>query len=102
MPKPPYLLPQTVFDLSDCPRHLIIIGAGNIGLELAQAFRRLGSDVTVLEAETPLRREDRECAAVVLDALAREGIKLRTGVKIAQVRRMLARIQVVIAKAGRR
>ena len=95
----PYLLPQTVFDLSDCPRNLIIVGAGNIGLELAQAFRRLGSEVTVLEAETPLRGEDPECAAVVLDALAREGIKLRTGVRITQVRRMLARIQVVIAKA---
>ncbi len=95
----PYLLPETVFDLSDLPRNLTIVGAGNIGLELAQAFRRLGSEVTVLEAETPLRREDPECAAVVLDALAREGIKLRTGVKITQVRRMLARIQVVIAKA---
>jgi pyruvate/2-oxoglutarate dehydrogenase complex dihydrolipoamide dehydrogenase (E3) component len=95
----PYLLPETVFDLSDLPRNLTIIGAGNMGLELAQAFRRLGSEVTVLEAETPLRREDPECAAVVLDALAREGIKLRTGVKITQVRRMLARIQVVIAKA---
>ena len=95
----PYLLPQTVFDLSDCPRHLIVIGAGNIGLELAQTFRRLGSDVTVLEAETPLQGEDSECAAVVLDAIAREGIKLLTGTKITQVRRMLARIQVVIAKA---
>jgi pyruvate/2-oxoglutarate dehydrogenase complex dihydrolipoamide dehydrogenase (E3) component len=94
----PYLLPQTVFDLSDCPRNLIIIGAGNTGLELAQAFRRLGSEVTVLEAETPLQHEDRECAAVVLDALAREGIKLRTGVGIIQVRRLLARIQVVITK----
>jgi len=95
----PYLLPQTVFNLSDCPRNLIIIGAGNTGLELAQAFRRLGSEVTVLEAETPLQREDRECAAVVLDALAREGIKLRTGVAVMQIRRLLARIQVVIAKA---
>lgn len=95
----PYLLPQTVFDLSDCPRHLVIVGAGNSGLELAQAFRRLGSDVTVLEAETPLRREDHECAAVVLDALTREGVKLLTRIKVAQVRRMLARIQIVIAKA---
>jgi pyruvate/2-oxoglutarate dehydrogenase complex dihydrolipoamide dehydrogenase (E3) component len=94
----PYLLPETVFELSDCPRNLIIIGAGNTGLELAQTFRRLGSEVTVLEAKTPLQGEDRECAAVVLDALGREGIKLRTGVEIAQVRRLLARVQVVIAK----
>jgi pyruvate/2-oxoglutarate dehydrogenase complex dihydrolipoamide dehydrogenase (E3) component len=94
----PYLLPQTMFGLSDCPRHLIIIGAGNIGLELAQTFRRLGSDVTVLEAETPLQREDPECAAVVLDAIAREGIRLLPGTQITQVRRVLARMQVVIAK----
>jgi pyruvate/2-oxoglutarate dehydrogenase complex dihydrolipoamide dehydrogenase (E3) component len=95
----PYLTPETVFDLTDCPRHLVIIGAGRTGLELAQAFRRLGSEVTVLEAATPLRREDRECAAVVLDALADEGIKLRTGVQIAQIRRVPARIQVILAQA---
>ena len=96
----PYLTPETVFDLTDCPRHLIVIGAGRTGLELAQAFRRLGSDVTVLEAATPLAGEDPECSAVVLDALAREGVRLRTGVQIAQVRRVLARVQVVVAKAG--
>ncbi len=96
----PYLLPQTAFDLPDCPRHLIIIGAGRIGLELAQAFRRLGSDVTVLEAETPLRREDPECAAIVFDTLEREGVRLRTGVRILQVRRVLARVQVVIQTSG--
>jgi pyruvate/2-oxoglutarate dehydrogenase complex dihydrolipoamide dehydrogenase (E3) component len=95
----PYLIPQTAFDLSDYPRHLIVIGAGGIGLELAQTFRRLGSEVTVLEAERPLRREDPECAAVVLDALALEGIRLLSGVRIAQVRRSLARIQVAIAKS---
>lgn len=95
----PYLIPRTVFDLSDYPRHLIVIGAGSIGLELAQTFRRLGSDVTVLEADTPLKRQDHECAAVVLDAIAREGIKLRSGIRITQVRRALSRVQVVIAKS---
>jgi pyruvate/2-oxoglutarate dehydrogenase complex dihydrolipoamide dehydrogenase (E3) component len=95
----PYLTPETVFDLQDYPRHLIIIGAGGTGVSLAQAFRRLGSEVTVLEAETPLKREDPECTAVVLDRLAREGIRLLSGVRIGQVRRMLARIQVVIAKS---
>jgi pyruvate/2-oxoglutarate dehydrogenase complex dihydrolipoamide dehydrogenase (E3) component len=95
----PYLVPRTLFGLSDYPRHLIVIGAGGIGLELAQTFRRLGSEVTVLEAETPLKQEDPECAAVVLDALAHEGIKLRSGVRITQVRRALSRVQVVIAKS---
>jgi pyruvate/2-oxoglutarate dehydrogenase complex dihydrolipoamide dehydrogenase (E3) component len=96
----PYLTPETVFTLTDCPRHLIIIGAGRIGLELAQTFRRLGSDVTVLEAAVPLRREDHECADVVLESLAAEGVRLRTGVQISQVRRQLGHVQVVLAKAG--
>jgi pyruvate/2-oxoglutarate dehydrogenase complex dihydrolipoamide dehydrogenase (E3) component len=95
----PYLTPETIFDLTDCPRHLIVIGGGRIGLELAQTFRRLGSEVTVLEAAVPLKREDSECAQVVFEALAREGVRLRTGVQIVQVRRVLGRIQVVIGKA---
>lgn len=95
----PYLVPEAAFDLPDCPRHLIVVGAGRIGLEFAQAFRRLGADVTVLEAATPLRREDPECTTVVLDALDREGVRLRSGVRILQVRRVLARVQVVVGKA---
>ena len=70
----PHLTNETVFELTERPEHLIVIGAGPVGLELAQAFRRLGSAVTVLEAGQPLAREDPECAQVVLDALAREGI----------------------------
>src|SRR5215472_1938419 len=96
----PYFVPETAFDLPDCPRHLIVVGAGRTGLTFAQAFRRLGADVTVLEAETPLRHEDHECAAVVLDALDRDGVRLRTGVRILQVRRVLARVQVVIGKSA--
>lgn len=94
----PYLTPETVFDLADCPRHLLILGGGRTGLELGQTFRRLGSEVTVFEAETALRHEDRECATIVLDALREEGVRLRSGVRITQVRRVLARIQAVIAK----
>ena len=92
----PHLTSDTVFDLADCPRHLIVIGAGSAGLELAQTFRRLGADVTVLEAATPLASDDAECAAIVLDALEREGISIRTGAAIARVRRVLARIEIDI------
>src|SRR3989441_627660 len=49
----PYLTNETVFDLTSRPQHLIVIGAGAIGLELAQAFRRLGAAVTVIEAAQP-------------------------------------------------
>jgi pyruvate/2-oxoglutarate dehydrogenase complex dihydrolipoamide dehydrogenase (E3) component len=73
------LTSETAFDLAACPEHLIVIGAGPIGLEFAQAFRRLGADVTVLDASEPLGQDDPECAAVVLDQLMREGIRLRRG-----------------------
>src|SRR3954464_12227440 len=70
----PYLTNETVFELKRCPEHLIIIGGGPIGLELAQAHCRLGARVTVLEAAAPLAKDDPECAAIVLEALARDGV----------------------------
>ena len=93
----PYLTNETVFETRERPKHLIIIGGGPIGIELAQAFRRLDSDVTVLEVSQPLGKEDPECAAIVLDACAREGITIRSGVKVERVRRRNARIEVVLA-----
>jgi pyruvate/2-oxoglutarate dehydrogenase complex dihydrolipoamide dehydrogenase (E3) component len=93
----PHLTEETVFDLPDCPRHLIVIGAETAALELAQAFRRLGSAVTVLASAQPLADEDAECAGIVLDGLTREGVVIRRGVDVAQVRRVLARVQVEIA-----
>jgi pyruvate/2-oxoglutarate dehydrogenase complex dihydrolipoamide dehydrogenase (E3) component len=96
----PYLTNESVFDLRICPKHLVVIGAGPVGLELAQAFRRLGGAVTVLEAARPLAKDDPECAAVVLDALARDGVALRAGVAIKRVSRVRARIQVVLDAPG--
>jgi pyruvate/2-oxoglutarate dehydrogenase complex dihydrolipoamide dehydrogenase (E3) component len=93
----PHFTNETVLELADCPRHLIVIGAGPAGLELAQAFRRLGAQVTVLEAATPLGGEDQECASVVIDALKREGVVLRSGVEVTQVRRVLSRVRIDIA-----
>jgi pyruvate/2-oxoglutarate dehydrogenase complex dihydrolipoamide dehydrogenase (E3) component len=92
----PYLTNETIFELTQCPKHLIIIGAGPIGLELAQAHRRLGADVTVLEAAAPLAKDDPECAAVVLDQLAREDVVIRAGVKIARVTRERSKIRVFL------
>jgi pyruvate/2-oxoglutarate dehydrogenase complex dihydrolipoamide dehydrogenase (E3) component len=92
----PYLTNETVFAERVRPKHLVIIGAGPIGLELAQAFRRLGSEVTVLEAVQPLAKEDPECAAVVLDRLVLDGVAIRSGVKIARVKRVRAKIEVVL------
>jgi pyruvate/2-oxoglutarate dehydrogenase complex dihydrolipoamide dehydrogenase (E3) component len=80
-----YLTNETVFDLTVCPEHLVVIGAGPIGLEMAQAFRRLGANVTVLEAAVPLAKDDPECAAIVLDQLEREGIAIRAGANVLRV-----------------
>jgi pyruvate/2-oxoglutarate dehydrogenase complex dihydrolipoamide dehydrogenase (E3) component len=92
----PYLTNETIFDLTARPAHLVVIGAGPIGLELAQAFRRLGSKVTVLEAAQPLAREDPECAAILLDALAREGVELRSKATVVRLAAAGAMIEVVM------
>ena len=81
----PYLTNQTIFSLDIRPEHLVIIGGGAIGLEMAQAFRRLGSAVTVLEAATPLGKDDPECAAIVIDQLQREGVVIHSGVNVTRV-----------------
>jgi len=81
----PYLTNETIFGLTECPAHLIVIGAGPGGLELAQAHRRLGAEVTVLEAAAPLSRQDPECAAIVLDQLRREGVVVQHGIAVESV-----------------
>jgi len=92
----PYLTEATIFTLKEIPRHLIVIGAGAAGLELAQVFRRLGSKVTVIEPATPLAGIEPEAAAVVLHALAREGISLRIGAEVTKVGRALAKLRVTL------
>jgi pyruvate/2-oxoglutarate dehydrogenase complex dihydrolipoamide dehydrogenase (E3) component len=93
----PFFTNENIFDARERPKHLIVLGAGASGLELAQAFRRLGSEVTVLEVGQPLAKEDPECAAVVLDELAREGVTIRSGVKVERVRSLRQRVEVVLA-----
>jgi pyruvate/2-oxoglutarate dehydrogenase complex dihydrolipoamide dehydrogenase (E3) component len=93
----PYFTNETVFETRSLPKHLIVLGGGPVGLELGQAFRRLGSDVTVLDVAQPLSKEDPECAAIVLDAFAREGITVRSGVRVERMRYRNARLEVVLA-----
>ena len=79
-----YFTGETISTLGERPQHLIVIGAGPHGLKLAQAFRRLGSEVTVLDAAQPLSTSDPEAAAIVVTVLERDGVVLRSGVKIAK------------------
>jgi pyruvate/2-oxoglutarate dehydrogenase complex dihydrolipoamide dehydrogenase (E3) component len=81
-----YLDNETVFALTERPRRLAVIGAGPIGCELAQAFRRLGSEVTLFEtAPQILTREDPDAAAIVQRAFVREGIELVLGCTLERV-----------------
>ncbi|PRY21131.1 pyruvate/2-oxoglutarate dehydrogenase complex dihydrolipoamide dehydrogenase (E3) component [Aliiruegeria haliotis] len=73
----PFWTNETIFDLRDAPEHLIVIGGGPIGLEMAQAHRRLGCRVTVVEAMEALGAEDPEIRAVVLQRLREEGVDIR-------------------------
>jgi pyruvate/2-oxoglutarate dehydrogenase complex dihydrolipoamide dehydrogenase (E3) component len=82
----PYLTNETVFDLTERPRRLVVIGGGAIGLELGQAYRRLGAAVTVIEAATPLGRDDPECAEIVLQALLGEGVAIRAGHSVTAIK----------------
>ena len=81
----PYLTNETVFDLTETPKRLAIIGGGPIGVELAQAHRRLGSDVTIIEAGRILAREDAEAADLMRRVLEREGIRLIEGASVERV-----------------
>lgn len=81
----PYLTNETLFGLRERPAHLLVIGGGPIGLEMAQAHVRLGARVTVIEAERALGAEDPELAAVVLKRLREEGVEIVEGQAVTQV-----------------
>ncbi|MCU0870516.1 MAG: FAD-dependent oxidoreductase, partial [Burkholderiales bacterium] len=80
---------ESILDLTEAPRHLVIIGGSYIGLEYAQIFRRLGSEVTVLETSPAIAaREDRDVSDRLAAMFADEGIAVRAGVHIARVARL--------------
>ncbi len=81
----PYLTNETVFDLVERPRHLLVIGGGPIGAELAQAFRRLGAAVSVVEMATLLPKDDPELVQVVRQRLHDEGVALHERTRVVAV-----------------
>ncbi len=101
LPDVRYFTNETIFDNRVRPEHLIVIGGGPIGMELAQAHRRLGSAVTVLEMGKALAKDDPELTAVVRDALIGEGVDLREGVAIARLEKNGAGIAVVLQDGTR-
>jgi pyruvate/2-oxoglutarate dehydrogenase complex dihydrolipoamide dehydrogenase (E3) component len=76
----PFLTNSSMMEVDRVPEHLVIIGGSYIGLEFAQAYRRFGSNVTVVEKfDKLLPREDDDVAAGIRDILEREGVVIRTG-----------------------
>lgn len=74
-----YLTNENIFDLTEQPEHLVIIGGGVIGMEMAQSFQRLGTQVTVIEPGNPMGRDDRDSVAVVVDVMKAEGVRFVEG-----------------------
>jgi pyruvate/2-oxoglutarate dehydrogenase complex dihydrolipoamide dehydrogenase (E3) component len=82
----PHLDNRTLFDLTEQPEHLLVLGGGAIGVELAQAFSQLGSRVTLVEAlPRILTKEEPEASAVMTTVLERSGVDVRTGSAVQRV-----------------
>jgi pyruvate/2-oxoglutarate dehydrogenase complex dihydrolipoamide dehydrogenase (E3) component len=96
----PHLTNETIFDLTERPEHLIVLGGGPIGCELAQAHCRLGAKVTVLELFSILPKDDPAAVDVVRRHLLREGIELRERVEVAAVERDGNGVAVTIKGTG--
>jgi pyruvate/2-oxoglutarate dehydrogenase complex dihydrolipoamide dehydrogenase (E3) component len=81
----PFYTNESIFDLQVLPDHLVVIGGGPIGVEMAQAFRRLGSQVTILEAFTALPKDDPELTTTLIEILRAEDIVLKEHIKILKI-----------------
>jgi pyruvate/2-oxoglutarate dehydrogenase complex dihydrolipoamide dehydrogenase (E3) component len=82
----PYLTSDTLFGLTEQPRRLAILGAGAVGCEMAQAFARLGTGVTLVDrVPRVLPKEDADAAAIVARGLTADGVSLRLGVSVAEI-----------------
>ncbi len=95
-----FLTNETIFDNRVQPEHLIVVGGGPIGLEMAQAHRRLGSRVTVLEKFSIMPKDDPELVELVRKSLIADGIDLREGADIARVEKSGNGIVAVLNDAG--
>ena len=96
----PYLTNEVIFDNTVCPDHLIIIGGGPIGMEMAQAHKRLGARVTVLEGTRAFSKDDPEMSAIVLDELRKEGVEIVEGASVTSVEKNGDGIAVIVGEGA--
>jgi pyruvate/2-oxoglutarate dehydrogenase complex dihydrolipoamide dehydrogenase (E3) component len=84
----PMLTNETLFELEQQPRRLLVLGAGPIGIEMAQAFQRLGSEVTVVDpGDHILSKDDPELTSILRGVLAKEGVRFEMGRKVVSLER---------------
>ena len=99
----PYLTNETLFEISEQPRRLAIVGGGPIGTEMAQAFTRLGTQVTVLvRGETILKKDDPELVAMLQQRLVEDGVQYLFGAAAEKVARMNGHLALEIEHNGAR
>ena len=92
-----YLTNETVFDIERLPKSMIVMGGGPIGVELSQAFARLGVEVTIVEMlDRLLYREDKEIGDVLVSVLEKEGIKILTERQVVSCSREGAMVAVTL------
>jgi len=96
-----YLTNETLFEQTRKPGHLIVVGGGPIGMEMAQAHRRLGSEVTVIEALKAMGKDDPELATIVLDKVRADGVKILEETKVVSVeKRGKSGVRVTVEHGG--
>ena len=91
-----YLTNESIFEITERPDHLIVVGGGPIGIEMAQSFRRLGSKVTVIEKFGILAKDEPEAVDVVRASLQRDGVTVIEKVGVSEVRRNEAAVTVTL------
>ncbi|MCB9993004.1 MAG: FAD-dependent oxidoreductase [Hyphomicrobiaceae bacterium] len=96
----PYFTNETIFQQTRKPGHLLIIGAGPIGMELAQAHRRLGAEVTVIDMASPLAKDDPELVAIVRQKVEAEGVAILDKAAIKSVAQAGQSIAITIERNG--
>ena len=95
-----YLTNETIFELLEKPSHLIIIGAGPIGCELAQAFAMLNTKVTIIDIGKMLVRDEPDCVDVIKNSMDELGVEVYESIKINEVLDANGNIEVKIEKDG--
>jgi len=98
--KVPFFTNETIFDHKELIQHLLVIGGGPIGLELAQAYRRLGANVTVIEQRNALNLEDPELSSIVIENLKKEGVDIHENVIIQGITNCDNKIKIQVDRDG--